>query len=341
MGVQRQQAESRVSVAASPARGLPAVDVLQTIFAKEMQDVDGLLLTHTQSKVPLMLQVARHLLTAGGKRLRPLLTLASARLCGSEGQTVCKLAAAIEFVHSATLLHDDVVDAEEKRRDRPAAQQLWGNTASILAGDFLLSCALDLMVDARNLDILRLMANTSALLAEGEALQLGLRRKLSHHEALCRQVIESKTASLFSAACQVGALLAGLQSRVGCLKRYGFFLGMAFQMRDDLLDYFAPHLLHKKGGRDFQDGHVTLPVLLAFRRADKEGKVFWCRTIEQSIQKADDLEIAKKLLVRSGAVEEVRRRARNASRQAIDALQDFPSSFLRDTLTDLALSCAP
>jgi octaprenyl-diphosphate synthase len=280
--------------------------------------------------VALIPQLASHIVAAGGKRLRPMLTLASARLCGYQGERHLGLAACVEFIHTATLLHDDVVDASDLRRGLATANAVWGNKPSVLVGDFLFSRAFQLMVADGSLDVLRILSNASAVIAEGEVLQLMTANDTSSDDTTYMQVIEAKTAALFAAACRVGAVVADRPAaEEAALERFGSGFGIAFQLVDDVLDYSALQAeLGKAVGDDFRDGKITLPVVLALQRGDAAERAFWRRCLEDQDQRAGDLEQAIEYLQRHDALADAMARAREhagSARQALEGFADGPS----------------
>ncbi len=320
----------------------PPVDALAELAAIVEADLGAcnrVIVQHMQSQVELIPRLAAHLVAAGGKRLRPILTLASARMCGyGGGQRHVNLAACVEFIHTATLLHDDVVDGSQLRRGLASANALFGNEASVLVGDFLFSRAFQLMTADGSLHVLRILSDAAATIAEGEVLQLMTQNDLSTTEARYLDVIQGKTAALFAAACQVGAVVAGRpESEEQALAAYGGAIGMAFQLVDDALDYAADQrILGKTVGDDFREGKITLPVLAAYHGGAAEDRAFWRRTIEASEQTDDDLEHALSLMARTGAIETTIRRAAVYADQAKAALAPFPPSALRRGLVAVA-----
>lgn len=311
---------------------------LQAMVADDMSRTDALIKERMASRhAPLIPTLAGHLIEAGGKRLRPILTLAAAQLCGYRGDAHVRLAAAVEFIHSATLLHDDVVDKSDLRRGRKTANFHWGNKNSILVGDYVFARSFQLMVETDSIDALRILSDASAVIAEGEVLQLAMQNDLSTGEETYFQVIRGKTAALFSAASEVGAVITGVDAeKQRALRNYGDQLGIAFQIADDLLDYGGSSAaLGKNVGDDFAEGKITLPVLVAYDRADDEGKAFWKRVIEKRDQSDGDLEQALELLDSTGALLETKRKAELHALAARDALDVFPQSELRDALRDL------
>ncbi len=271
-------------------------------------------------------EVANHLINSGGKRLRPMLTLAMARLAGYRGDGHVKLAAAVEFMHTATLLHDDVVDESEMRRGRLAARMLWGNEASVLVGDFLLGQAFKMMVEVGSLRALDILSSAAAVIAEGEVMQLGAAKNTATTEDEYLAVIRAKTAELFAAACEVGPAIAGRsKDEQAACRSYGMNLGIAFQLVDDALDYGGKSAkLGKNVGDDFRDGKITLPVVLSFRRGSESERVFWRRTLEDGDATDSDLETAVALMIKHRALEDTIKRARHYGSIAKDALALFP-----------------
>ena len=314
-------------------------DRLRDYLADDMEAVNTLIRTRMASEhAPRIPEVTAHLVEAGGKRIRPLMTLAAARLCGYAGEDHRKLAATVEFIHTATLLHDDVVDESRQRRGRPTANLLWDNKSSVLVGDYLFSRSFQLMVECGSLRILDILSNASATIAEGEVLQLTAAQDLGTGEAIYRQVIRGKTAALFEAATEVGGVVAGApEAQISALARYGDALGMSFQIVDDLLDYGgASGDMGKNTGDDFRERKLTLPVIKAVAKADAEERAFWVRTIEKGRQEEGDLETAMALLRKHGALEDTRAEALRYRDEARAALMDLPDHPLREMLADLA-----
>jgi len=316
----------------------PSLDPLCRLLSGELERVNQLIVERMQSPVALIPQLAGHIVASGGKRLRPMLTLGCARLCGYGGCRHIALAAAVEFIHTATLLHDDVVDASDLRRGRDTANAVWGNKPPILVGDFLFSRSFELMVADGSLRILEILSRASSVIAEGEVLQLMTANDTRTSEAGYLAVIQAKTAELFAAASRIGAVVAERpQEEEEALDRYGRNLGIAFQLVDDMLDFSAqPSEFGKSIGNDFRDGKVTLPVLLAFARGDEEERAFWRRTIEEQDQRAGDLELAIHLVEGRGALAETLSRARSYAATAIDALSMFRDGIERRALIDAA-----
>jgi octaprenyl-diphosphate synthase len=303
----------------------PSLDQLAELLKGDLDRVNRLIVERLHSPVSLIPQLASHIVAGGGKRLRPMLTLGCARMCGYRGDRHIALAAAVEFIHTATLLHDDVVDASDLRRGRDTANALWGNKPPVLVGDFLFSRSFELMVADGSLRVLEILSRASAIIAEGEVMQLTTTGDTTTTEADYLAVIQSKTAELFAAASRIGAVLAARpEGEEEALDRFGRNLGIAFQLVDDMLDFSAREIeLGKSIGDDFRDGKVTLPVLVAYARGDAEERGFWRRTLESRDQQPGDLERAIQLVERRGALAETLARARLYATAAIDALARF------------------
>jgi octaprenyl-diphosphate synthase len=314
----------------------PSVDRLVDLVTADMGRVNGAILSRTGSDVTMIPEVANHLINSGGKRLRPMLTLAMARLAGYGGDGHVKLAAAVEFMHTATLLHDDVVDESEMRRGRLAARMLWGNEASVLVGDFLLGQAFKMMVEVGSLRALDILSSAAAVIAEGEVMQLGAAKNTATTEDEYLAVIRAKTAELFAAACEVGPVLAGRsKDEQAACRSYGMNLGIAFQLVDDALDYGGKSAkLGKNVGDDFRDGKITLPVVLSFRRGSESERTFWRRTLEDGDATDQDLETAVSLMIKHRALEDTIKRARHYGSIATDALALFPDSAMKTALIE-------
>ena len=320
------------------ARGKPQ-DRLAGRLAEDMAAVNALIRDRMASEhAPRIPEVTAHLVEAGGKRLRPLLTLAAARMCGYDGPFHVHLAATVEFIHTATLLHDDVVDESTRRRGRPTANLLWDNKSSVLVGDYLFSRSFQLMVETGSLRVLDILANASATIAEGEVLQLTAAQDLATTEAIYLQVVRGKTAALFSAATEVGGVIAAApEDHIRALHTYGDALGIAFQIVDDLLDYTgSADVIGKNPGDDFRERKLTLPVIKAVALATPEERAFWSRTIEKGRQEEGDLQQAMAIMARHGSLEAARRDALDWAALARRALDPLPSGDLREMLQDLA-----
>src|SRR4051812_30053953 len=299
-----------------------------------MQRVNAEILSRTGSEVTMIPEVANHLISSGGKRLRPILTLAMARLAGYDGAGHVKLAAAVEFMHTATLLHDDVVDESEMRRGKLAARMLWGNEASVLVGDFLLGQAFKMMVEVASLKALEILSAAAAIIAEGEVMQLGVAKNRATTEDEYLAVIRAKTAELFAAACEVGPALAlRPKAETAACRSFGMNLGIAFQLVDDALDYGGKAAkLGKNVGDDFREGKITLPVVLSFRRGSESERAFWTRTLQNGGGTDSELEIAIGMMIKNRALEDTIKRAQHYGAIARDALALFPDSEMKQAL---------
>jgi octaprenyl-diphosphate synthase len=311
--------------------GGPSIDPLVDLVTPDMERVNGVILSRTGSEVAMIPEVANHLINSGGKRLRPMLTLALARLTGYGGDGHIKLAAAVEFMHTATLLHDDVVDESELRRGRLAARMLWGNEASVLVGDFLLGQAFKMMVEVGSLKALEILSSAAAVIAEGEVMQLAAAKNTATTEDEYIAVIRAKTAELFAAACEVGPTLSSRErAEQAACRSFGMNLGITFQLVDDVLDY---------GGDDFREGKITLPVVLAFRRGGDVEREFWRRTLERGEATDADLEHAIGLMTKHRALEDTIGRAHHYGAIARDALALFPDSQMKSALAETVDFC--
>jgi octaprenyl-diphosphate synthase len=319
----------------------PTLDALVRLVAADMDKVNDGILARAQSHVELIPEIAGHLVNSGGKRIRPMLTLAAARLCGYHGEHHIRLATAVEFMHTATLLHDDVVDESDLRRGKEAARVIWGNQASVLVGDYLLGQAFKMMVETGSMDCLRILSNAACVIAEGEVLQLSISQDTSTTEDAYLRVILAKTAALFSSAAEVGGVIAGRpKDEQAALESYGRNLGIAFQLIDDALDYSGKQeALGKAVGDDFRERKITLPVVLSFRRGSKEERAFWKRTLEDGNQTDDDLIYARKLMARHKAIEDTIDRANHYADIARDALAIFPDSEWKAALLEAVDFC--
>ncbi len=323
---------------AQPAPAGAPHERLAALLSEEMAAVNALIRSRMASRnAPRIPEVTAHLVEAGGKRLRPMLTLAAARICGHKGDHHIRLAATVEFIHTATLLHDDVVDESRRRRGRPTANLLWDNKSSVLVGDYLFARSFQLMTECGSLRVLDILADASATIAEGEVLQLSAAQDLGTGEDVYLQVIRGKTAALFAAACEVGAVIADAPpAQIEALRDYGDALGISFQIADDLLDYRGSDATGKNIGDDFRERKMTLPLIKAVARADADERAFWERVIEKGRQQEGDLEQALALLDRHGALEAARADALRWSARARAALQALPEGPLRSALDDLA-----
>ena len=318
-----------------------SLDRLLELVASDMERVNAAILARTGSQVTMIPEVANHLISSGGKRLRPMLTLAMAKLSGYSGDGHIKLAAAVEFMHTATLLHDDVVDESDMRRGKLAARMLWGNEASVLVGDFLLGQAFKMMVEVGNLHALDILSSAAAVIAEGEVMQLGAAKNTATNEDEYLAVIRAKTAELFAAACEVGpALAAREKAEQAACRSFGMNLGIAFQLIDDALDYGGKSAkLGKNVGDDFREGKITLPVVLSFRRGSATEREFWNRTLGQGDVREEDLDTAIALIAKHHAIEDTVGRARHYGAIANDALALVPSSDVKTALEEAVAFC--
>jgi octaprenyl-diphosphate synthase len=346
-GLASPRAAETVPAPSAPAGGgEDALTALVLLVHDDLQACNRAIVARMDSPVALIPQLAAHIVAAGGKRLRPLLTLASARLCGYPdadtgppgGTRHVDLAACVEFIHTATLLHDDVVDESRLRRGLASANAIFGNKASVLVGDFLFARAFQLMVEDGSLVVLSILSRAAATIAEGEVLQLQTQNDLSTTEDQYLEVIQGKTAALFAAACEVGAVIAGRPApEQAALAAFGMNLGIAFQLVDDALDYAANQAtLGKTVGDDFREGKVTLPVLAAYQAGDEAERAFWRRAIEEGSQDDGDLERALALMAERGAIEATMARAHGFALAARQALEVFPDGPVRGILADVA-----
>ncbi len=318
-----------------------SIDALLEITRADMAKVNELILAKAGSNVEMIPQIANHLISSGGKRLRPMMTLAAAQMFDYAGDGHVKLAMAVEFMHTATLLHDDVVDESALRRGRSTARMIWGNQASVLVGDYLLGQAFRVMVDVGSLDALDVLSSAASVIAEGEVMQLGVAKNLETTEDDYLAVIKAKTAALFSAAAEVGPIIAGAsKADRAALRSYGVNLGLAFQLVDDALDYGGNAKdLGKNVGDDFREGKVTLPVILSFRRGTAEERAFWKSAIENAESDDAALEKARGLMVKYGAINDTIARARHFGAIARDALAPLPDSAQKRALVDVIDFC--
>jgi octaprenyl-diphosphate synthase len=307
---------------------------LLALVEEDMSHVNRIILDRARSNVELIPELARHLIDSGGKRLRPMLTLATAKLCGYGGDGHVRLAASVEFMHTATLLHDDVVDESDVRRGKTAARLLWGNEASVLVGDFLLGQAFKIMVDVGSLGALRILSDAAAVIAEGEVMQLITAKNTETTEDDYLAVIDAKTAALFAAAAEVGAVIAGRpKSEAAGLRSYGRNLGIAFQLVDDALDYSGEQAtLGKSVGDDFREGKLTLPVVLCYRRGNEGERGFWRRTMQDGKIDDGDLDQAMAYMLEHNALADTMERARHYGAIARDAMAIFPDSEAKSAL---------
>lgn len=318
-----------------------AIVDLQELVAQDMLVVNQIILDRMKSSVVLIPELAGHLISSGGKRLRPMLTLACAKLMGYEGDRHTKLATCVEFIHTATLLHDDVVDESHLRRGKKTANIVWGNKPSVLVGDFLFSRSFELMVEDGSLKVLKILSNASAVIAQGEVLQLTTTSNLATTEDAYLEVIKAKTAALFAAACQISAVVVeGCEKKEEALKSYGMNLGIAFQLIDDALDYSAKQAtLGKAIGDDFREGKITLPLILASRRGGHDEEEFWKRTIVKLKQEDNDVNHAIALMQKHDTINATIDRARYYGAKAKDDLAIFNNGKYRSALENIVDFC--
>ncbi|WP_062011318.1 polyprenyl synthetase family protein [Aureimonas sp. AU4] len=332
-----------MSLASPVGRASPtaSIDPIVAVTRDDMQRVNQLILSMAGSNVELIPEIAEHLIGSGGKRLRPMLTIASALAFGYRGDGHIKLAASVEFLHTATLLHDDVVDESNLRRGRKTARTIWGNQASVLVGDYLLGQAFKMMVEVGSMRALAILSNASAVIAEGEVWQLSAAKSLATTEEDYAAVIGAKTAALFAAAAEVGPVIAGADDAAHVAMRdYGLHLGLAFQLVDDVLDYGgSAGDLGKNVGDDFREGKITLPVILAHGSANESERAFWREALENGRNDDGALERARLLLERHGALEATRERARQHGARALDAVRKLPAGDSRDALAAVVDFC--
>ncbi len=324
-------------------KALPITDnknpltVLKGLVANELDQVDELIYSLIISKISLIPEISEHTISSGGKRLRPILTLASAKMCGFTGMSAVALAACVEFIHTATLLHDDVVDKSELRRGAATANNLWGNKESILVGDFLLGKAFYLMGAAKSLEVYSILSNAAVVISEGEVMQLAATGNIDDATNNYLKIIEAKTAELFAASCQVGGVIAQRSDvEVQALRDYGMNLGIAFQIIDDALDYSSSEKkMGKNIGDDFRERKVTLPLILAYEKGNSEEKKFWERTINEGKQDDSDVKAAIAIMNKYNILPQVHQRAREYTVPARNALAVFPDSDIKSALLDV------
>ena len=321
-----------------PRDSQPSLNPIMALTAQGMNSVNQVILERMQSEIPLIPALAGHLIAGGGKRMRPMLTLAGAALCDYHGTRHHKLAAAVEFIHTATLLHDDVVDGSEMRRGKAAANLIFGNPATVLVGDFLFTRSFELMVEDGSLKVLKILSNASSVISEGEVDQLTAARQVETTEERYLNIIGSKTAALFAAATRIAAVVAEKsEAEERALEDYGRNLGIAFQLVDDAMDYDSDSAEMGKGrGDDFREGKMTLPVILAYARGTEEERAFWKAAIQGHRTSDADLAHAIELIARHDAVNETRERARHFAARAINAIAIFPPSEARAAMSEAA-----
>ena len=327
-----------VSLPQRPDAKQPSLAPILSLTASAMNAVNAIILDRMQSEIPLIPALAGHLIAGGGKRMRPMLTLAGAELVGYQGARHHRLAAAVEFIHTATLLHDDVVDGSETRRGKEAANLVFGNPATVLVGDFLFARAFELMVEDGSLKVLKILSSASAIIAQGEVDQLTAQRKIETSEERYLHIIGAKTAALFAAASRISAVVAERgEAEERALDDYGRNLGIAFQLVDDAIDYDTGTAdMGKDRGDDFREGKMTLPVILAYARGDAAERKFWEEAIAGFRTDDEDLAHAVDLIRRHGAIEATRERARHFAQRACDALSIFPDGSARRAMIEAA-----
>ena len=321
-----------------PRGAEPSLSPMLALTASGMNSVNAVILDRMQSEIPLIPALAGHLISGGGKRMRPMLTIAGAHLCDYQGTRHHKLAAAVEFIHTATLLHDDVVDGSDLRRGKATANIVFGNPATVLVGDFLFSRSFELMVEDGSLKVLKILSHASAVIAEGEVDQLTAQRHIETSEERYLSIIGSKTAALFAAACRIAAVVAERgEAEERALDDYGRNLGIAFQLVDDAMDYDSDAgEMGKAKGDDLRDGKMTLPVILAYARGSEEERRFWQEAIAGFRTEDEDLAHAVKLIERHDTISATRDRARHFAQRAIDAIACFPASEARSAMSEAA-----
>ena len=318
-----------------------SLDALYALVGGDLKLVDTLILARVRDEIPLISDIVHHIIASGGKRIRPALTLISAQLCGYSGDRQIALAAAVEFIHTATLLHDDVVDESKLRRNMPTANEVFGNKASVLVGDFLLSQAFQFMVADGSLKVLRILSDASAVIAKGEVMQLMTEGEPETSIENYLEVVTAKTAVLFASACELGAVLAEKEGAEAKLRQFGMDIGIAFQLIDDALDYSATAAtIGKNVGDDFREGKITLPVILAYALGDAAEKDFWNKTLGDLQQNEDDLQKAILLLKKYDTIQKTIDMAKTYCKNARKSLHDFPDSPARSAMLDLVDFCA-
>ena len=327
-----------VPIKRGPDAERPTQTPILSLTQVAMNSVNQVILDRMQSEIPLIPALAGHLISGGGKRLRPMLTLAGAEVVGYQGTRHHKLAAAVEFIHTATLLHDDVVDGSETRRGKEAANIVFGNPATVLVGDFLFSRAFELMVEDGSLKVLKILSSASAIIAQGEVDQLVSQRRIETSEERYLHIIGAKTAALFAAASRISAVVAECsEAQEQALDDYGRNLGVAFQLVDDAIDYDSEAAeMGKDRGDDFREGKMTLPVILAYARGNEQERRFWQDAIAGFATEDADLAHAIELINRHNCVADTRERARHFAQRACDALSIFPDSAARRAMVEAA-----
>lgn len=318
--------------------GRNPLDALRELVLPDLQMVDAIIYGLIESKVSLIPEISGHTISSGGKRLRPMLTLATAKMCGYTGIAHRDLAASVEFIHTATLLHDDVVDKSDLRRGSFTANNLWGNKESILVGDFLLGKAFELMGSAASLEVYRVLSNAAVVISEGEVKQLAVTGKIDIEQSEYFEVITAKTAELFAAACEIGGIIAGRpEKEIKALRQYGMSLGIAFQIIDDALDYSSTQeKLGKNIGDDFMEKKVTLPIIIAYKNTNDEGRALLYKSFaKNAVYDPSSLKKTINLLQESNAISKTIDVAKDIVKDAHKSLKAFPPSEIRQVLADL------
>lgn len=326
--------------AAVDSKPTPTLDMLYQLVGNDIKHVDELILKRVDTEIPLIYDISRHIIASGGKRIRPAMTLISAQLCDYSGDRHIALAAAVEFIHTATLLHDDVVDESKLRRGLATANELFGNKPSVLIGDFLLSQAFQLMVADKDLVSLKILSDAAAIISKGEVMQLMTEGQPETTVENYLQIVSAKTAVLFAAACELGAVISKKTQHQEALREYGIYLGIAFQLIDDALDYIADESsLGKSVGDDFSEAKVTLPIIIAFEKATDSEKAFWTRTIMEKDQKEGDFETALSFIKKHDGIKSAVDMAEHYCQKAKSCLGIFKESQAKTAMLDIADFC--
>ena len=313
------------------------INDINNLINKDLAAVNNLIEDIVGDDVPIIDDLSNHILSAGGKKIRPIITLLTSKLCNYQGKNHIALSACVELIHTATLLHDDVIDESKLRRGIPTANDIFGNKCSILVGDFLFSKSFELMVKHGSKSILKILSKTSSIIAEGEVMQLATIKDYSTNDETYMKIIKAKTASLFSAASEISALLSRKNNKIqNALKNYGKNLGIAFQLVDDALDYVGNKNLGKKIGDDFKEGKITLPIIISIDKSNKEEKLFWKKTLESNNYNEHDFKEALKIIKKYNAIETTLDRAKQYSKKAINNLNIFPNSNYKTALKSLS-----
>ena len=314
-----------------------SINDINNLISKDVIAVNKLIESNIGDDIPIIDDLSNHILSAGGKKIRPIITLLTAKLCNYQGKNHIALSACVELIHTATLLHDDVIDESKLRRGIPTANDIFGNKSSILVGDFLFSRSFELMVKYGSKSILKILSKTSSIIAEGEVMQLAAIKDYSTNNETYMKIIKAKTASLFSAASEISALLAKKNNKIqNALKNYGENLGIAFQLVDDALDYVGKQNLGKKIGDDFKEGKITLPIIISISKGNNEENIFWKKTLESNNHNKNDFKKALKIIEKYNAIEITLERAKKYSKKAINNLNVFPDSNYKNALISLA-----